>query len=86
VGGIPHVFTKYENYVLQKTKKTTKLMKHLGGSGKMDYIEWLHRSHLYAGRVYLTWRTATQEQRDWRRSSHEASSATTSHMGSVLTN
>jgi hypothetical protein len=29
--------------------------------------------------------TATQEQRDWRRSSHEASSATTRHMGSVLT-
>jgi hypothetical protein len=30
--------------------------------------------------------TATQEQRDWRRSSREASSATMSHMGSVLTN
>jgi hypothetical protein len=30
--------------------------------------------------------TATQEQRDWRRSSHEGSSATTRHMGSVLVN
>jgi hypothetical protein len=30
--------------------------------------------------------TATQEQRDCRRSSREASSAATSHMGSVLTN
>jgi hypothetical protein len=37
-----------------KTKKTTKLMKHLGGSGKMDYVEWLRRSHIYGGRVYLT--------------------------------
>jgi hypothetical protein len=25
-----------ENLVLQKPRKTTKLMKHLGGSGKMD--------------------------------------------------
>jgi hypothetical protein len=31
-------------------------------------------------------RYTTQEQRDWRRSSCEAASATTSHMGSVLTN
>jgi hypothetical protein len=47
-------FTKYENYVLEKLRKTTKLMKHLGGDGKMDYVEWLHRSHLYGGHVYLT--------------------------------
>jgi hypothetical protein len=34
VGRIPHVFTKYQNYVLEKLRKTTMLMKHLGGSGK----------------------------------------------------
>jgi hypothetical protein len=38
----------------------------------------------FAGYSHL-W-TATQEQRDWRHSSREASSATTSQMGSVLTN
>jgi hypothetical protein len=61
-------------------------MEHLGGSGKMDYVEWLHQSRLYGGHMYLTWRTATQEQSDLRHSSREASSAITSHMGSVLTN
>jgi hypothetical protein len=34
VGRIPHVFTKYPNYVLEELRKTTTLMKHLGGSGK----------------------------------------------------
>jgi hypothetical protein len=32
-----HMFwLSVENLVLQKPRKTTKLMKHLGGSGKMD--------------------------------------------------
>jgi hypothetical protein len=70
------------------TKKTTKLMKHLGGCGKMDYVEWFpgscRRTFEPPGVSHL-W-MATQEQRDWRRSSREASTATTSHMGSVLTN
>jgi hypothetical protein len=69
-----------------KTKKTTKLMNHLGGSGCFGFmlsgspeqcLWWSCVSHLWM---------ATQEQRDWRHSSHEASSATTSQMGSVLIN
>jgi hypothetical protein len=43
-----------------------------------------HRTSEPAGVSHL-W-TATQEQRDWRRSSREASSASTSHMGSASTN
>jgi hypothetical protein len=71
-----------------KTKKTTKLMNHLGGCG----FEWFmlsgslgscRRTSEPSGVSHL-W-MATQEQRDWRRSSHEASSASTRHMGSVLT-
>jgi hypothetical protein len=44
-----------ENHVLVKLRKTTKLMKHLGGNGCLVYIEWLDRSHVYGGRVYHTW-------------------------------
>jgi hypothetical protein len=43
-----------ENHVLVKLRKTTKLMKHLGGSACLVYVEWLHRSHVYGGRVYHT--------------------------------
>jgi hypothetical protein len=64
-------------------------MKHLGGK----WYEWFvlsgslgsYRRTSEPPGVSHLW-TATQEQRDWRRSSREASSATTSHMGSVLTN
>jgi hypothetical protein len=78
-----------ENLVLQKTKKTTKLMNHLGGCG----FVWVmlsgslgsYRRTSESPGVSHLW-TATQEQRDWRRSSHEAFSATTRHMGSVLVN
>jgi hypothetical protein len=64
-------------------------MNHLGGL----WIDWImlsgslrscHQTSEPPGVSHL-W-MATQEQRDWRRSSHEASSATTRHMGSVLTN
>jgi hypothetical protein len=43
-----------ENLILVKLRKTIKLMNHLGGSGCMVYVEWLHRSHVYGGRVYHT--------------------------------
>jgi hypothetical protein len=43
-----------ENHVLIKLRKITKLMNHLGGSGCLAYVEWLHRSHVYGGRVYRT--------------------------------
>jgi hypothetical protein len=64
-------------------------MNHLGGNG----FEWFmlsgslgscHRTSEPPG-IYHLW-MATQEQRDWRRLSHEALSATTRHMCSVLTN
>jgi hypothetical protein len=78
-----------ENQVFWKTKKTTKLMNHLGGCG----FDWFVLSGSLGScrqtseppGVSHLW-TATQEQRDWRCSSHEASNATTRHMGSVLTN
>jgi hypothetical protein len=54
-------------------------MKHLGGSGKMNLCWVVQRSHLWRSCVSHLW-MATQEQRDWRRSSREASSATTSHI------
>jgi hypothetical protein len=62
VGGISHVLLSMINHVLVKTKKTTKLMHHLGGSGCLVYVEWLHRSHVYGGCVCIShlW-TATQE-------------------------
>jgi hypothetical protein len=43
-----------ENLVLVKLRKTTKLMDHLGGSGCLVYVDWLHRSHFYGRRVYQT--------------------------------
>jgi hypothetical protein len=43
-----------ENHILVKLRKTTKLMKHLGGSGCLVYVEWLHWSHVYGGRVHHT--------------------------------
>jgi hypothetical protein len=43
-----------------------------------------HRTSEPTGVSHL-W-TATQEQRDWRHSSHEAFSATTGQMGSILIN
>jgi hypothetical protein len=48
------MFYKEWKLCFGKTKEATKLMKHLGGRGKMDYVEWLHWTHLYGGRVYLT--------------------------------
>jgi hypothetical protein len=54
VGGISHVLLSMINHVLEKTKKTTNLMNHLGGSGCLVYVEWLHRSHVYGGRMYHT--------------------------------
>jgi hypothetical protein len=29
-------------------------MNHLGGSGCLVYVDWLHQSHVYGGRVYHT--------------------------------
>jgi hypothetical protein len=29
-------------------------MNHLGGSGCLVYVEWLHQSHVYGGHVYQT--------------------------------
>jgi hypothetical protein len=50
-----HMFwLSVENLVLVKLRKTTKLMNHLGGSGCLVYVEWLHQSHVYGGHVYHT--------------------------------
>ena len=35
--------------------KQLSLMNYLGGMWRgLDYVEWLHRSHVYGGRVYHT--------------------------------
>jgi hypothetical protein len=54
MGGIPHVLLTVENHVWVKLRKTTKLMNHLGGIDCLVYVEWLHRSYVYGGRVYHT--------------------------------
>ena len=60
-------------------------MNHLGGMGRMVCVEWLHKAHVYGLPCVSHLWLATQEQRDWRRSCREASSAATCHMGSGLT-
>ena len=84
VDGISYTTMCIQVYFVFKRKQPM-LMNHLGGMG----LAWFMLSGysgpcLWLPGVSHLW-TATQEQRDWRRSSWEASSAATCHMGSVLT-